>query len=91
MIYFILSVLDILISFSVLLNNVLPPLVLLIVAAYLIIKGGFFLFQKDLASIGDILVGIYSLAIYFGFNNPVLTIIAVIFLLQKGVFGLIPK
>ena len=52
---------------------------------YLIIKG--MIFIKSFSSIGDLLCGIYLLALAFGFKS-FLVYIVVIFLFQKSVFSM---
>jgi hypothetical protein len=56
-------------------------------ALYLIIKGGVFTFHKDLISFLDVVVGFYLLALLFGFSNFILTVVAILFVLQKALFS----
>lgn len=57
-------------------------------AAYVIIKGLFFIRQLiDIGSLLDIVVGIYMILLAFGiFSHTTITIIATIWLVQKIIF-----
>ncbi|MFC1741865.1 hypothetical protein ACFL3V_04990 [Nanoarchaeota archaeon] len=57
----------------------------LIFVAYLVIKG--WLFREDIASLVDILCGLYMFVMLFGFTTFV-TWVVVIYLFQKAVFSL---
>ena len=63
----------------------LPASFLYIFIVYLIIKG--ILFIKSFSSIGDLLCGIYLLAMYFGFRSFLVYLVA-LFLFQKAVFSM---
>ena len=58
-------------------------------ATYLMVKGGFFAFLGDIISFLDIGVGIYLVLMVLGISSTVLTIIAMIYLLQKAIFSLL--
>ena len=65
---------------------VLPSKLLLFAAIYLMIKGGLFiLINKDFASYGDFISGIYLLVLSFGLTIPVVHQIVLFWLLQKTI------
>lgn len=68
-----------------------PAVTLRFVAYYLLLKGSvFLLFSRDFASIVDVLFGVFFLAVSSGFYaNNLLTIIGGVWLLQKGIMGLL--
>jgi hypothetical protein len=63
---------------------VLPHQFLMIAAIYLLIKGGIFiLINKDFASYGDFISGIYMLLLAYGIMIPVVHEIVLFWLIQK--------
>jgi len=93
MIVKVLGILDILAAALIFLNNnfanLLPAKILWIVAFYLIIKGIIFLLGADIASIVDIICGsVIILSIFFVLPKLV-TLLVVLFLIQKGAFSLL--
>jgi hypothetical protein len=58
-------------------------------ALYLIVKGVSYLLGGDFISALDILAGAYILFLLAGISNLVITLIAIIFLAQKGIFSMI--
>ena len=69
--------------------NIIPSTLLLILAFYLLVKGVVFVISRDVASILDIFcAGIILLSLNFQMPKFI-TIIIVLFLIQKGVFSLI--
>jgi len=67
----------------------IPKTMMFIIAGYLIIKGAIFLFSKDIASVIDIGCGIVILLSVFLSISPLIFIITLIFLIQKGLFSLL--
>jgi hypothetical protein len=68
----------------------IPDKALYIIGAYLIIKGVLFtVMSKDIASIIDLICGLYALSIVLGFFNPIITLIVILYLAQKVVFSFI--
>jgi hypothetical protein len=67
----------------------LPKQIVLYIAGYLILKGGFFAFTGNMVSMIDVLCGIYIILLYFGVSVTLLSIFAVVFLLQKNVAALL--
>jgi len=57
-------------------------------ATYLIMKGGIFAFLGDIVSFFDVGIGIYLLLMGLGISSSVLSVIAMLFLVQKAVFSL---
>lgn len=89
MIIKILGLLDIITATLLIFGTYLPKLTLLSVAGYLLIKGLLFSFTGDFNSIVDILIGFYAVAITLGFSWIVFTVLAVLFLYQKGFMSLV--
>lgn len=67
----------------------LPKTVVLVAAAYLIMKGLLFALGEDFASYIDIAIGVYLLFIAFGLWLTVLSVISAFFLLQKSLLSFI--
>lgn len=68
--------------------EIMPKLLIVILAFYLLIKGLFFLISADIASILDIASAVI---IFLSLNFPIpkiIVIITALFLMQKGVFSL---
>jgi hypothetical protein len=57
-------------------------------ALYLIVKGVSYLLGGDFISVLDILTGAYILFLLGGMSNIIITLIAIIFLAQKGIFSM---
>lgn len=90
------GVADLLVALAFMLNslfdktsNWFPDNIVLILAIYLLVKGIFFVFTWDLASIIDIICGILVILSLYLSLPAVLSIIIVIFIIQKAVFSLI--
>lgn len=63
---------------------VLPHIFLFYAAMYLIIKGAIFIFlNKDFASYGDFISGLYMLLLSYGISIPVVQEIVLFWLIQK--------
>jgi hypothetical protein len=63
---------------------ILPHQLLMFAAIYLLVKGGIFiLINKDFASYGDFLSGIYMVILAYGFRIPFLHEIILFWLIQK--------
>ena len=60
--------------------------VLFVFILYLLIKG--WAFKGDIASAIDLVIALYMITLMFGFHS-FLTVIAIIYLLQKAIFSLI--
>ena len=66
----------------------IPIKILYIIGAYLIIKGVLFtVLAKDIASIIDLICGLYALIITLGYSSHIATTLVIIYLLQKILFG----
>lgn len=63
--------------------------VLLSAGIYLLIKGAIFLIGMDFASVLDVLSGIVLILASFFNIPPVIGIIVIVFLVQKGIFSLV--
>jgi hypothetical protein len=61
----------------------------LICAAYLIVKGAIFAFGGDKVSFADIGVGIILIFAAFSLSYWLISAIAIIYLLQKGIYSFI--
>lgn len=88
MIIKILGLFDIITATLLIFGTHLPKVTLLSIAGYLLIKGLLFSFTGDFSSIADIVIGFYAAAITTGFSWIVFTVIAVLFLYQKGFMSL---
>jgi len=55
---------------------------------YLIMKGGLFAFLGDIVSFFDVGIGIYLLLMGLGISSTVLSVLAMLFLIQKAAFSL---
>lgn len=65
---------------------VFPKKLLLIAAIYLILKGGIFvLLNRDFASYGDLISGVYMLILSFGLKIPFVHNLVLLWLLQKTI------
>jgi hypothetical protein len=62
---------------------------LFLAGLYLAIKGALFALTGDFVSIADILIGVYAAMMVIGFSWIVITVLAAIFLYQKGFISLI--
>ena len=63
---------------------VLPKKLLMFAAIYLLIKGGLFIyFNRDFASYGDFISGIYLLILSFGLKIPFVHTSVLLWLVQK--------
>lgn len=87
---------DLLVALAFMLNNLFdktsnwfPNSIVLFLAIYLIIKGFFFVLTWDLASTIDIICGILILLSIYISIPTVLSIIILIFIIQKAFFSLI--
>jgi len=69
--------------------DIIPHGLMFFFAGYLIVKGAIFLFSKDIASFIDIGCGLVLLGSVFLSISPLIFIITLIFLIQKGTFSLL--
>lgn len=58
-------------------------------ATYLVIKGGVFGLLGDIVSFFDAGIGVYLLLLGLGISSTVISVIAMLFLVQKAVFSLV--
>lgn len=74
-----------------LLYSIFPREIVFLIVVYILIRGVLFaISSKDMASIIDILFGVYVLlALYGFFSNSVITIAFTVWLAQKGLFSLL--
>ncbi|MBW2971225.1 hypothetical protein KY320_03635 [Candidatus Woesearchaeota archaeon] len=56
-------------------------------AAYLVLKGGIFSLAGNIVSYIDVLCGVYIFLLSLGISLPLLTLFAVLFLVQKTAFS----
>lgn len=80
--------LDFLAVIVIFFSSIFPQKALMYAAGYLLFKGGFFAMGGDIASILDILCGIYVIFIAYGISSTVITVVVLIYLMQKVVFSL---
>lgn len=87
MIYKTLGILDLITVIAIISAAILPEKLLLYTAAYLLLKGLFFIsVSNDFASYGDALSGVYMLLMVLGFNFPLATTAVLLYLGQKTFF-----
>jgi hypothetical protein len=90
------GIMDLIVALAFFINNFFdktsdwfPNKIILVLAIYIIIKGLFFLFTWDLASIIDIICGILILLSTYWIIPAILASIVIIFLLQKAFFSFV--
>lgn len=88
MIVKILGIFDIIAATILLIGTRFSETILLYAAVYLLIKGLLFSFTGDVASITDVVIGLYAWGITLGFSWIVFTIIFAVFLYGKGIMSL---
>ncbi len=66
-----------------------PQLIVRIIALALLFKGGMFTLGGDIASVLDVLIALYLFLILHGFSVGIINILALIFLLQKGLLSFV--
>ena len=69
-------------------SSIFPQKLLLYAAGYLLFKGMFFAMGGDIASIIDVLCGVYVVLISYGISSSFITVLVLIYLVQKVVFSL---
>jgi hypothetical protein len=89
MIVKILGALDLVCVVAILFAAVLPQKMLILLAVYLMGKGGTFAIGGDIVSYIDVVCGVYMLLLAFGIANLVISGIFVAYLGQKAVFSLL--
>ncbi|MBN2421566.1 hypothetical protein JXB27_04780 [Candidatus Woesearchaeota archaeon] len=87
MIVKLLGVFDIIAATFLVIGTRFSETVLLYVAVYLLIKGLLFSFTGDMASITDVVIGLYAWGITLGFSWIVFTVIFALFLYGKGIMS----
>lgn len=70
-------------------NSLVPIAIIFLAAKWLMIKGAIFAFSGNYASFVDILCGIYLIALGYGWGISFFTVIAIIWIMQKGLVSLI--
>jgi hypothetical protein len=81
---------DILAIIALLFATILPQDLVILMAIYLIIKGFIFILMGGIFPSGfDILSGFYLIIASFGISHWIMTLIVIIFLLQKAVVSLL--
>jgi len=65
---------------------VLPKKLIFYAAAYLVLKGGLFWLSGDGVSFIDVLCGAYIIMLSIGLSVTLISVLAVIFLVQKNTF-----
>jgi len=82
------GIIDLFLVLIILASSVLPKSVVIIAAAYIILKSLFFVLSDDLASYFDLVIGIYLVFLVLGLSFDVVTFFSAIFLAQKGLLSL---
>ncbi|MFO7710970.1 MAG: hypothetical protein R6V53_04350 [Candidatus Woesearchaeota archaeon] len=84
-----LGIFDLFIGVVVLFWVLFPGQFLMYIAFYLLFKGFTFAFFGDMLSWLDVVIGLYMILLTFEISFGLVTILSVIYLLQKGLFSLI--
>lgn len=84
-----LGIFDLFIGVVVLFWVLFPTQFLIYIALYLLFKGFTFAFFGDMLSWLDVVIGLYMILLTFEISFGLVTILSVIYLLQKGLFSLI--
>jgi len=82
-----LTLFDVLCALTIGLSFILPRSIVLTAAMYLIFKGGFFGMTGNFMSWIDLACGIYMIFLAYGLSSVVITIIAFLYLIQKGIIA----
>ncbi len=82
------GVIDFVIAAVLIFSFILPSNIIFYASGYLILKGGFFALGGNLVSWIDVLCGLYLFLISLGVSFTLITVIFVIYLLQKSLFSL---
>lgn len=82
------AIIAIILSFN---PSILPRNIVIYAAGYLILKGGFFAISGNFVSYLDVLCGIYIVLLSYSISLPILTIIVVVFLIQKNVVAFVSQ
>ena len=69
-------------------SSLFPQKVMLYAAGYLLFKGVLFAMGGDIASMLDILCGVYAVFLSYGISSTIITAVVLIYLMQKVVFSL---
>lgn len=70
---------------TIIFSFILPKSIILYGAGWLILKGVLFGFSGEITSWIDFICGIYTMFLAYGIGNNIVTIVVVIYLLQKAV------
>ena len=84
-----LGILDLLAALVLLLSPILPSTIVMTLAVYLLVKGGIFLLAGDKVSLADVAVAAYMMLAAMDWTNAVITTVASLFLIQKGIFSIL--
>ncbi len=85
-----LGLIDLTCVLLILFSSLFPENWLMAGGGYLILKGGLFGLLGDIVSYFDLTVGLYLLLIAaLGLSSTVVSVVAMLFLVQKGVFSLL--
>ncbi len=79
-----LGVIDLMVALLLLASHILPKDILVVAAIYIILKGLVFVLAEDIISYVDIAIGLYIFLLMFGFSSNILSLLAALFLIQKG-------
>jgi len=86
----ILGLIDLTCVLLILFSSLFPENWLMAGGGYLILKGGLFGLLGDIVSYFDLIVGLYLLLIVaLGLSSTVVSVVAMLFLVQKAVFSLL--
>jgi len=80
-----LGALDLFAIITIIFSFMLPKSVILYGAGWLILKGVLFGFTGEITSWIDAVCGIYAMLLAYGIGNNLVTVVVIIYLLQKAV------
>lgn len=83
-----LGILDLFVALMIIAHAHVPVKVIFFCAGYLIVKGALFVLTEDFASYFDLGVGLYMLLLAFNISFTLLSVLCVLFLVQKGLLSL---
>jgi|ETNmetMinimDraft_2_1059921.scaffolds.fasta_scaffold269888_1 hypothetical protein len=69
-------------------SAIFPQKLILYAAGYLLFKGIIFAMGGDIASIIDVLCGVYVVLLSYGISSTLVTVIVLVYLVQKVAFSL---
>jgi len=82
------GIIDLALVSLILFQTLFPEQWMATAGTYMIFKGGLFALFGDLISYFDIGIGVYLFLISWGLSSTILSVIAIFFLIQKGLVSL---